>query len=230
MTDQEYYQQLLDKFKNLGFKGKNLYAQANTKFSRWKASQQDKMLEEQLPEVTVTAPRITSSTINNSDNTPITRRYLNTDLYPKDKVALQKGVTYDTNKARLYEREAQNAANKVGLGLGAVGLSVATAPVVGKLASYLIPGTVGGNFIGNLAKDMLIYEGFNRGTKAITGTTVGEQVKRGLDKVSNGYIPASAKAAGPIGEVAYDLATEAPTFTLGSKVLSPTLIVEKSGL
>lgn len=131
MTDQEYYQQLLDKFKNLGFKGTNLYTQANTEFSRWKASQQDKMLEEQLPEVTVKAPRITSSTINNSDNTPITRRYFNTDLQPEDKAALQKGVTYDAKKARLYEREAQTAANKVGLGLGAVGLSVAAAPIIG---------------------------------------------------------------------------------------------------
>lgn len=223
MTDQEYYQQLLDKFKKLGFKGKNLYTQANTEFSRWKVSQQDKMLEEQLPEVTVTAPRITSSTVDNSDNTPITRRYFNTDLHPEDRAALQKGVTYDAKKARPYEREAQVAANKVGLGLGSIGLSVAAAPVVGKLASYLVPGTVGGNFIGNLAKDMLIYEGFNRGTKAITGTTVGEQVRRGLDKVSNGYIPASAKAAGPIGEVTYDLVTETPTFTLGSKVLSPMI-------
>ena len=223
MTDQEYYQQLLNKFKNLGFKGKNLYTQANTEFSRWKASQQDKMLEEQLPEVTVTAPRITSSTVDNSDNTPITRRAFNTDLQPEDRTTLQKGVTYDAKKAKLYEKEAQTAANKVGLGLGAVGLSVAAAPVVGKLASYLVPGTIGGNFIGNLAKDMLIYEGFNRGTKAVTGTTVGEQIRRGLDKVSNGYIPASAKAAGPIGEVAYDLVTEAPTFTFGSKVVAPMI-------
>ena len=133
MTDQEYYQQLLDKFKNLGFKGKNLYTQANTEFSRWKASQQDKMLEEQLPEVTVTAPRITSSTVDNSDVTPIARRTFNTDIQPEDRAALQKGVTYDANKARLYEKEAQTAANQVGLGLGAVGLSVAAAPVVGTL-------------------------------------------------------------------------------------------------
>lgn len=133
MTDQEYYQQLLDKFKNLGFKGKNLYTQANTEFSRWKASKQNKMLEEQLPEVTVTAPRITSSTVDNSDNTPITRRTFNTDLQSEDRAALQKGVTYDAKKAKLYEREAQTAANKVGLGLGAVGLSVAAAPVVGSL-------------------------------------------------------------------------------------------------
>ena len=223
MTDQEYYQQLLDKFKNLGFKGKNLYTQANTEFSRWKVSQQNKMLEEQLPEATITAPRITSSTVDNSDNTPIVRQTFNTDLQPEDRAALQKGVTYDAKKARLYEREAQAAANKVGLGLGAIGLSVAAAPVVGKLASYLVSGTIGGNFIGNLAKDMLIYEGFNRGTKAVTGTTVGEQIRRGLDKVSNGYIPASAKAAGPIGEVAYDLVTEAPTFTFGSKVVAPMI-------
>lgn len=133
MTYQEYYQQLLDKFKTLGFKGKNLYTQANAEFSRWKVSQQDKMLEEQLPEVTVTAPRITSTTIDNSDNTSITRRYFNTDLYPEDKVALQKGVTYDAKKARLYERDAQAAANKVGLGLGAIGLSVAAAPIAGTL-------------------------------------------------------------------------------------------------
>ena len=223
MTDQEYYQQLLNKFKNLGFKGKNLYTQANTEFSRWKASQQNKMLEEQLPEVTVTAPRITSATVDNSDVTTIDRRTFNTDLQPEDRAALQKGVTYDAKKAKLYEKEAQTAANKVGLGLGAIGLSVAAAPVVGKLASYLVPGTIGGNFIGNLAKDMLIYEGFNRGTKAVTGTTVGEQIRRGLDKVSNGYIPASAKAAGPIGEVAYDLVTEAPTFTFGSKVVAPMI-------
>ena len=133
MTDQEYYQQLLNKFKNLGFKGKNLYTQANTEFSRWKSSQQDKMLEEQLPEVTVTAPRITSSTVDNSDNTPITRRAFNTDLQPEDRTTLQKGVTYDAKKAKLYEKEAQTAANKVGLGLGAVGLSVAAAPVAGSL-------------------------------------------------------------------------------------------------
>lgn len=133
MTEQEYYQQLLDKFKKLGFKGKNLYTQANTEFSRWRTSQQDKMLEEQLPEVTITAPRITSSTVDNSDNTPITRRYFNTDLQPEDRSALQNGVTYDAKKARLYEREAQAAANKVGLGLGAVGLSVAAAPVAGTL-------------------------------------------------------------------------------------------------
>ena len=69
----------------------------------------------------------------------------------------------------------------------------AVAPLVTSLGPYLAPGTAGGNFIGSLAKDMLIYEGFNRGTKAITGTTVGEQVRKGLDKVSNGYIPASAK-------------------------------------
>ena len=223
MTDQEYYQQLLNKFKNLGFKGKNLYTQANTEFSRWKASQQNKMLEEQLPEVTVTAPKITYYTVDNSDVTPIARHTFNTDLQPEDRSTLQKGVTYDANKARLYEKEAQAAANKVGLGLGAIGLSVAAAPVVGKLASYLIPGTIGGNFIGKLAKDMLIYEGFNRGTKAVTGTTIGEQIRRGLDKVSNGYIPSSAKAAGPIGEVVYDLVTEAPTFTFGSKVLSPMI-------
>ena len=172
---------------------------------------------------------------------PYTDTYLNTDVLPEITVTAKTPKrtwtsewSYNDPDFRLRQEHINIGANNVAKATrdkmnqvapyaALIPITGAVAPLAASLGPYLAPGTAGGNFIGNLAKDMLIYEGFNRGTKAVTGTTIGEQVRRGLDKVSNGYIPASAKAAGPIGEIAYNLFTEAPTFTFGSKVLSPMI-------
>ena len=85
-----------------------------------------------LDEVTVTAPKLTEKTTDNSDTTPLTKgTSWTSELDNETKTALSNGVNYDASKARSGEREAQAAANKVGLGLGAVGLSVAAAPIAG---------------------------------------------------------------------------------------------------
>ena len=87
-----------------------------------------------LDEVTVTAPKLTAKTTDNSDTTPLTKgTSWTSELDNETKTALGNGINYDASKARSGEREAQAAANKVGLGLGAIGLSVAAAPVVGTL-------------------------------------------------------------------------------------------------
>ena len=87
-----------------------------------------------LDEVTVTAPKLTAKTTDNSDTTPLTKETSWTsELDNETKTALGNGINYDASKARSGEREAQAAANKVGLGLGAIGLSTAAAPVIGTL-------------------------------------------------------------------------------------------------
>lgn len=87
-----------------------------------------------LDEVTVTAPKLIAKTTDNSDTTPLTKgTSWTSELDNETKTALGNGVSYDANKARSGEREAQSFANKVGLGLGAIGLSIAAAPVIGTL-------------------------------------------------------------------------------------------------
>ena len=93
-----------------------------------------------LNEVTVKAPKLTAKTTDNSDTTPLTKgTSWTSELDNETKTALGNGVSYDANKARSGEREAQAAANKVGLGLGAIGLSVAAAPVIGNTIGAIAP-------------------------------------------------------------------------------------------
>ena len=127
----------------------------------------------------------------------------------------------EEEKAQTNEliRDIHSATDKWGKGLGltmtaGAGLGVAAGAM--PYLSYLAPGTAGGNFIGNAAKDMLLYEGFNHGTKALTGTTLGDQIRLGLDKASNGKIPQYFhNQVG--GDVVYDMLTETPTFALSAK-------------
>ena len=130
MTDQAYYELLVDKYTKLGYKGANVYNMANSEFSRWKARQENEtMAVEHLPEIVVTAPRSTATITDNSDTTSFATG--DTDFSPQHRTALANGVTYNAREAAQYEKEAQDAASKVGLGLGAAGLSVAAAPVIG---------------------------------------------------------------------------------------------------
>ena len=93
-----------------------------------------------LDEVTVTAPKLTAKTVDNSDTTPLTKgTSWTSELDNETKTALGNGVNYDASKARPYEKEAQAAASKAGLGLGAVGLSVAAAPVIGNAIGAMAP-------------------------------------------------------------------------------------------
>lgn len=163
---------------------------ADSMMAQYKRRQQGDYAIEDLPEITVTPRGVTAGNVT-THTTPT----VNSELDKETQQALAKGVSYDSNEAKIYENDARKSANTVATLLTPAAFPAAT-PILNMIPAYNFLNTIkdgyqftksqaGKQVAKNYIGDMLIGLGGGLGvdgmSTAVTGKTVDQYIADSTD-------------------------------------------------